>query len=204
MPTNEYHLAVYDPGGTIGWAAASISLKAFSRPEHRIRPNILRWDCGEFTGTEEEQLERAVALARRAHFSGDGFNHRTDIVSEDFELTQLIGGNNLLSPVRINAVLDWEVRKHGLKLNLQKRQMRTGITPERLRLFGFPGKWTKTGEGKDKFAAMQHFVTWLRRKKQESLRVPWKLDDGIVHNAHWDCACSLGRKYKCDLRHPRQ
>lgn len=200
---NQFHLVTFDTGGVTGWAASVVDIHAFSRPEHRIRPNMLRWDCGEFTGPEEEQLDRINGLIHRAHFT-NGLNYRTDIVSEDFELKQTIGGENLLSPVRMNAVIAWICYKQGLKLHLQKRQMRVNITPERLRLFGFEGRWTKTGKGKDAFAAMQHHIVWLRRLKQKSLEVPWKLSDGIVHNARWDCSCARIRngKIKHDLIHP--
>lgn len=204
LKPNEYHLVVFDPGGTIGWAHFILDFRAFSRPEHKVLGNLKSWDCGEFTGQETEQLSAAVALIRRAHFEPMPYTTTTHVVSEDFELTQLIGGKNLLSPVRINAVLDWECRKQGLQLELQKRQMRTQITPERLVLFGFqpPGKhWTTTGKGKDAFAAMQHGLVKLRRVKDESRSRPWKLGDGISTNAHWDCRCERGKR--CDLTHPR-
>lgn len=129
---------------------------------------------------------------------------RGDIVSEDFELTQLIGGANLLSPVRINAVLEYECQRWGLQLNKQRRSLRTSVTPERLEMYGFkpPGRrWSKTSKGKDAFAAMQHAVVWLRRLKEQTRGRPWKLADGSTHNAFWDCACDDG--LPCDLRHPR-
>lgn len=193
---NEYHLVAFDPGGTIGWAHFIVSVKAFSRPEHKVLRYIKSWNCGEFTGQETEQLQAASALIYRAHFDPPPFNTITHVVSEDFELTQLIGGRNLLSPVRINAVLDWECRKHGLELNLQARQMRTAVTKERLKLFGFQGSFRK-----DEFSAMQHAVTWIRRVKQKSRERPWKLSDRVSANAYWDCACR--RRKQCDLMHPQ-
>jgi hypothetical protein len=209
---NEYHLVVFDPGGTIGWAHFVVDFKAFSRPEHKVMRWLKSWNCGEFTGQEHEQLESASRLVYQAHFGSMPFVTRTDVVSEDFELTQLIGGKNLLSPVRINAVIDWECRKHGLTLKYQARQLRTSVTAERLALFGFEspfrrnGQWSKTGSGKDAFAAMQHTVTWLRRTKEESRSKPWKLDDRQTTNARWDCACTRSgtkaSRQQCDLIHP--
>lgn len=217
---NEFHSVTIDPGGTIGWTHFVVDCKAFSRPEHKILANVLSWNCGEFTGQEYEAVNRAVNLISQVHYrgvekasekAGEFNNARTEILTEAFELTQLIGGENLLSPVRINAVLEWECRKQGLPLVFQDRAMRTNVTPERLRLFGFEspfrknGEWSKTGRGKDAFAAMQHQIVRLRRIKQMSLRVPWKLSDGIVHNALWDCSCAhikRGRKLKHDLTHP--
>ncbi|SRR5258706_982761 len=202
---NQFAIVTFDPGGTIGWARLILDARAFSRPEHKVLRWLLSWDCGEFSGQEEAQLEQGVALIRATRLNGV-FNRHTDVVGEDFELTQLIGGENLLSPVRINAVLNWECHKQGLKYVLQKRQMRKSVTPERLNLFGFKGKWRTSGKGKDAFAAMQHAVVWSRRIKKLSQSRPWKLSDGIASNAYWDCACeeidSYGRG-QCDMSHPR-
>lgn len=213
---NEYHLVTFDPGGTIGWSHFVIDCKAFSRPEAKVLRWIKEWHCGEFSGQEHEQLTEASRLIWTAKYGKMPYNSatdvvvgaysRTDILAEDFELTQLIGGKNLLSPVRINAVLGWECRRMGLELQLQNRSMRTGVTPERLIEFGFQssinrtGRWTKTSKGKDAFAAMQHAIVWLRRVKERSLGRPWKLSDGQTHNAYWNCACRKGRR--CDIRHP--
>lgn len=200
---NQFAILAFDPGGTIGWARLILSVRAFSRPEHKALANLLSWDCGELSGPEDEQLEQAVGLIRAARLNGV-FNRRLDVIAEGFELTQMIGGENLLSPVRINAVLDWELRKLGLSLNIQRRHMRTSVTPQRLRLFGFEGRWTKTGKGKDAFAAMQHAVVWLRRLKQESRNRPWKLSDNVSSNARWDCSCQRnGNRKAHDLNHPR-
>lgn len=204
LQPNEYHLVAFDPGGTIGWAHFIVDFKAFSRPEHKVLRYLKSWDCGEFNGTEIEQITEASSLIARAHHGVMPYTSTTDVISEDFELTQLIGGKNLLSPVRINAVLEWICHERGLKLTLQARQMRTQVTQERLELFGFqpPGKqWTKTGKGKDMFAAMQHGLVWLRRIKDASRSRPWKLADRISSNAKWDCACEQGKR--CDLEHLR-
>lgn len=195
LKPNEYHIVAFDPGGTIGWAHLVINFRAFSRPEHKVLRYLESWDCGEFNGTEYEQLEEAGRLIYRAHFKPRPYGTRTDVISEDFELTQMIGGKELLSPVRINAVLDWQCRRQGLQLWLQARQLRLGITKERLREFGFTGRYRK-----DEFSAMQHAVTWLRRVKQESIARPWKLSDNLSSNAFWDCACSDKRR-PCDLVH---
>lgn len=204
---NEYHLVSFDPGGTIGWGHLVFDLRAFSRPEHKALAYLTDWDCGEFTGSEHEQLAEAGRLIHRAHFGAPVNAARTDIVSEDFELTQTMGGRNLLSPVRVNAVLDWQCARQGLTLQYQRRSLRTNITPERLRLFGFnppPGKrWSKSGTFKDAFAAMQHAVVWARRLKEQTRVRPWKLSDGTVDNAHWDCNCFYQEgTTACDMIHP--
>lgn len=197
MADNKYRLVTFDPGGTIGWSYFIVDFRAFTRPEAKVLRWVEFWDCGEFTGQEVEQLSDALGLIHRARQNDPVHLSKFDAVSEDFELTQLVGGDNLLSPVRINAVLDWELQtRYGLRLKTQRRQMRMSVTRERLRLFGFQGKFRK-----DEFSAMQHAVVWLRRLKQESRKHPWKFDDGISRNAKWDCACEEGGK--CNLRHPR-
>jgi len=198
---DEYHLVTFDPGGTIGWTHFVVDLRAFSRPEHKVLRYLLSWDCGEFTGTEHEQLVECGRLIARASFDRKSMTRsgRCHILTEDFELTQLIGGKNLLSPVRINAVLDWQCARQGITLQYQRRTMRTNVTPPRLVRFGFPpppGKtWNPKGSFKDAFAAMQHAIVWLRRQKADARRMPWKLG-----NNRWDCGCTAGRP--CTMRHP--
>jgi hypothetical protein len=197
----EYHLVMFDPGGTIGWAHLVFDLRAFSRPDHKALRYLRSWDCGEFTGTEHEQLVECGRLIYRASFDKRSMirSGRCHIVTEDFELTQMIGGKNLLSPVRINAVLDWQCARQGITLNYQRRTMRTNITPVRLVRFGFPppaGKsWNPKGSFKDAFAAMQHAIVWVRRQKAASHALPWKLANNL-----WDCGCA--KRLPCTMRHP--
>lgn len=188
---NEYHLVCFDPGGTIGWAHFIYDIRAFIKPETKVLRHLKSWECGEFAGSENQQVSECQRLIWRAKFGEMPFNtitnvvapgwSKADIISEDFELTQMIGGKNLLSPVRINAKLDWICDRWAIKLELQRRSMRTSVTPARLEMFGFKAadagysSWSKSGRGKDAFAAMQHGVVWVRRVKQESLRRPWKL-----------------------------
>lgn len=206
---NEYHLIAIDPGGTIGWARFHLHCEAFSRPDNKVLGNLISWDCGEFQGTETSQIQSAVDLIH--HFNGKPFRNKMHIIGEDFDMVQTIGGKTLLSPVRINAVIDWECRKLAREYPLQNRSMRTAVTPHVLVEMGFqpPPKmrWTKTGRGKDAFAAMQHGVTWLRRLKALTRGRPWKLSDGVTTNTYWDCACAdvnyeEHSQPSCDLVHP--
>lgn len=215
---NEYHVTWFDGGGTTGWADFVIDVRAFTRPENKVLRHVKSWDCGEFSGNENTVFSNAVAMVRRkVSINGDNISYlRYDVGGEDFDLVQTIGGKNLLSPVRFNAVMDWECSKLGIQYRYQARQLRTGTTPERLRLFtkpimargpSKPPRWSTSGKGKDAFAAMQHMVYWLRSLKQKSLGNPWKLGEGSVLNAYYDCACrtrATGRyhKRKCDLVHP--
>ncbi len=202
---NEFHLLWFDPGSAAtGWAHFIIHRRAFARPERKALRNVEYWDCGEITGDDHEQYKQARDMAYAAHFLPEPFVARVCVGSESYNLKQTIGSaENLLSPVRFNAVLSWEVAQHGLTLVEQQPSMRGQMTAQRLQAFGFPGwpasRWVKHGRGKDAFAAMQHLMVRLRRIKAESKRHPWKLSDGASSNAFWDCNCSDGGR--CDLRH---
>lgn len=208
---NLFQLIAFDPGwNATGWAHFVIHFKAFSRPDHRALRYVQSWDCGEFTGSEHDQVKQAVALVHEARWGSMPYVSKVDIVTEDFDLVQLVGGKELLAPVRFNAALDYIcLSQYSTELIYQKRQARTQVTPERLRAFGFEGRWVTTGRGKDEFAAMQHAVTWLRHLKHEADRRPWKLENGVTSNARWDCACerrnsrSKNSRQRCDLTHPK-
>lgn len=194
---NRYQLLVFDPGGTIGWARFDIDAHAFSRPDNRVFDNIISHDYGELNGDEPTNIAHAVGMISALAVGTMPFNSVIEIVSEDFVLTQQIGGRDLLSPVRINAVLDWVCRQHGQLLQYQARQTRTLVTKKWLIKAGLK----KLRMRKDEFAAMQHAVTWLKRVKQHADARPWKLAAHGHHNAVWDCACSRGST--CDMPHPK-
>lgn len=194
---NEYHLITFDPGSAAtGWTWFVVDIHAFSRPKASLWDNVLSWDCGEFRGEDLKIPKQCVKLIHEAlQFS----SYLTmDVVCEDFELTQLVGGKNLLSPVRIGSVIEWECAKRAVKFHYQARQLRTSSTRQRLNTWGFEGKFKK-----DEYAAMQHATYWLRNMKRKSMERPWKLNEGGVLNAGgWDCACAKDRK--CDIWHPQQ
>lgn len=196
---NTYELLVFDPGGTIGWARFEIDAHAFSRPDNKVFNHIRDWDYGELDDKDETtNIAHAVGMIYAMSVGTMPYNCSIDFVSEDFILTQQIGGRNLLSPVRINAVLDWECRKQGQLLQYQARQMRTLVTKDWLVRRGLK----KPRMRKDEFAAMQHAVTWLKRRKLAANARPWKLAAHGHHNAVWDCSCAQGFT-TCDMAHPK-
>lgn len=168
---NEIHFLWFDPGQTAtGWSYFSIHRRAFTTPEAKLLANVLFWRTGEFRGTEHEQLERAKQLMYWVRFNPMPFVCPSYIGTERFDLVQTIGGNELLSPVRINAVLDWECKRTtGLTLEYQARSIRTNVTRERLTDWGFPIR------GKDAFAAAQHAIVRMRRLKAETNKRPLEL-----------------------------
>lgn len=196
---NEYHVTAFDPGAAgTGWCHFVVDTRAFSRPENKVLRWLKSWESGVHRGEEYEQLHAMIAqISNTTQVYGRGVSYMMyDVVSEDFDLVQTVGSKqNLLSPVRINAVLGWECANRAVKFHLQNRALRSSITRERLELFGFKKRWQK-----DEFAAMQHGVYWLRHIKKLSRQRPWKLSDGTVLNAYWDCNCADGEP--CDMLHP--
>lgn len=167
----ELHVLWFDPGGVTGWAYSIVSAKAFNDPHQRVLKNLLEWRTGEFEGTEHDQITQALDLIREKRYTVDVmFRGLFEIGTEDFELTQLIGGKELLIPVRFNAVLDYQTRNlFRLRLNYQNRSMRTGVTRERIKLWKLPKV-----RGKDAFAAAQHNLTYLKRVKVRADEISWK------------------------------
>jgi hypothetical protein len=194
---NEYHLTTFDPGAAAtGWTWFVVDRHAFSRPENKLLSNIISWDCGEFRGDHLKMVDQCVNHVGEVRDHAGYLNMQ--VVSEGFELTQMIGGSNLLSPVMINSVVEWECYKYGVPYKTQSRSLRTNVTRQRLTAFGFEGKFRK-----DEFSAMQHAVVWLRRLKEKSKGQPWKLNSiDVVNGGGWDCSCA---KYKrpCNMAHPR-
>lgn len=167
----ELHVMWFDPGGVTGWAYSVVSAKAFSNPREKVLTNLLEWTTGEFEGTEHDQVTQALDLIRRKRYSGNVLLHGLfEVGTEDFELTQLIGGKELLIPVRINAMLDYQLATaFQLRLAYQNRSMRTGVTRERMKLWKLPKV-----SGKDAFSAAQHNLTYLKRVKVKADEITWK------------------------------
>lgn len=196
MDPNKFHVIWFDPGAAAtGWAHVSVDRKAFSRPEHKVLANLHGWQSGEFTGPEKGHMKRASDLIRYVVERSSYLS--VYVGTEDFDLVQTVGSKeNLLSPVRINAVLDWECSRVGVQLHYQNRSERSNQTKERLKLFGFNKNFKK-----DEFAAMQHLVYRLRKMKEAANARPWKLASADVINDRWDCACVQRRP--CDLVHQK-
>lgn len=195
MNPNEFHLWAIDPGGTIGWAHLVVDFRAFSRPEHKILRWIKSWDCGQLSGAEHAKLHELLRMIGASLTVVPFMAIR--VVGEDFDKSNSPGSKeNLFSPVRQNAILGWECIKKGIRFDVQARQMRTSVTRDRLKLWGFG-----QGFGPHEFDALSHGIVYLRRMKEESRSRPWKLSEADILNAYYDCNCADGKK--CDLIHLR-
>lgn len=156
----------FDPGGRTGWAIFKVHPRAFTDESERILRNIESYQYGEFSGPENEQIKDALDLIkkqlplfREPIPSLESAN--VYVVTERFDHVGTIGGDEVLSPVRINAALNFSMWRMDVSLHYQPRSLRIGVTKDRLK------RW-KLGpvKGKDAFAAVQHAVVFMRRLKK--------------------------------------
>lgn len=112
--TQKLFLVSFDMGGTSGWFACRVRLDTLLAGGLRsvsVRspdPDVFAWSSGYLQGPEPWQAELAMALVRGTWMHGEGeFELGQDsdlfvVVLERFQLRQM-GGDDLLSPVRLNA-----------------------------------------------------------------------------------------------------
>ncbi|MGH7774440.1 MAG: hypothetical protein ACREQA_19630 [Candidatus Binatia bacterium] len=156
----------FDPGGRTGWALFKVHPRAFTDESERILRNIQAYQYGEFGGPENEQIRDALDLIKKEfplflEPRPSSEKHNIHVVTERFDHIGTIGGDEVLSPVRINAALDFSLWRMNIPLSYQPRSLRIGVTRDRLT------RW-KLGpvKGKDAFAAVQHAVVFMRRLKR--------------------------------------
>lgn len=146
----------FDPGGRTGWSVFRVVSSALTDKHIKILSNIHSHHFGEFVGEEHDQVVAALDLCTRSSSDCNLY-----VVTEDFTLMQMTGGRELLSPVRINAALDFALKyTAGIALHYQPRSTRAGVTKARLQRWRI-GPVT----GKDAFSAVQHGVVFMRRLK---------------------------------------
>ncbi len=139
----------FDPGVTTGWAVfrlpmARLRVHGFVesvRPEHGSG-----WAAGEFggggldgDGSEFATVGAMLGLVRETYeLVDEEYGDQVMVVTEDFILRRLGMDRSLLSPVRLNAVLEWEFRKRGA-MRLWKQaasDAKTTVTDGRLLRWG--------------------------------------------------------------------
>ncbi len=152
-----------DPGEVSGWCVAAVSPDALSDPHERILDNVAHWVAGQIHGEELRQIEEALDLYRAWPDAACG--------SEDFILQQMRKDRTLLAPVRINAVLGYELkrgdpkRKKGVprSLYLQQPGMRTQVK----KILPYTDYWLVSDPDDHGRDATAHAITFLRRSKQQ-------------------------------------
>jgi hypothetical protein len=153
----------FDPGGTSGWAVFSVHPQALVDPAYLLLQNITLFTCGQFTGAEAEMLDAMLELCDAWPDAAIG--------SEQFKLRKFSQDDNLLVLERLNAVLSYELRRHGRdrKLHLQQPSLAfTTVTDARMQAWGY---WSRTEGMDDARSATKHALTFLKRlKTQPKLR----------------------------------
>lgn len=158
-------LIAYDPGGVTGWALLQVAADALSDPECLIMQNVVHFACGQFIGTEFEQVDQMVALAEQ--WPGAG------LVCEDFVLRQFDKGREMLSPVRITSAFRYTMShapsyvdgQVGRMVRVQQPALAmTTITDDRLKAMRYYERTAGAPHARD---ATRHVITFARRLKED-------------------------------------
>lgn len=157
------NLVWIDPGEHSGWCVMSVSADCLSDPHEMILDNIAHWAAGQIHGEELHQIEEALDLYRAWPDAACG--------TEDFILQQFRRDRTLLAPVRINAVLGYELkrgdpkRKRGVarSLFLQMPGMRLQVK----RILPDTPYWLEHDPDDHGRDATAHAITFFRRAKQK-------------------------------------
>jgi hypothetical protein len=153
-----------DPGETSGWCIIAVSPYCLVDPDERILDNVAHWAAGQILGDELRQIGDALDFYRQWPDAACG--------TEDFILRKFSMDRALLAPVRVNAVLGYELLKgshaaaHGSRpLFLQMPSMRLKVKE----VLPATDLWLvhdPDDHGRD---ATAHAVTFLRRCKNSTM-----------------------------------
>jgi hypothetical protein len=174
MPPRNIHVMGIDPGATTGWYNITIPrLCIFGDEEAKI----LEVDYGEFTGDEAHQAVELARLAREIQSMDYKYGPALIVEAWDVDPTFKSTDQEVLSPVRIGAMLTLLKHQRQLgdcTLHFQSRALAFGTaTDERLQ------KWKLWVKGSDHIrAASRHAIVALRRAREnpEFARELWPGD----------------------------
>lgn len=165
LPSEVYTTIWFDQGGSTGWAVVSVWVEAVTLPEYSILKNIVAWSAGEFIGSEGSQTDQMMELVKAWEDNADSIGY------EDFILRKLLGGRELLSPVRIGARFEDRMYTSGRMGLLAPAQMASlamdTITDDRLKLWGFWPPLIGQEHARD---ALRHCLTYLKRIREASIK----------------------------------
>jgi hypothetical protein len=154
---DQYVVLALDPGGVTGWAVMGFHPEVMSGdPGYRALDNIEFWTAGEFSGAENSQCDETLELVASWPSAR--------LVIEDFILRKQSMGRELLAPVRITAVLEYEIRPRYWVKQQPSLAMST-VTDERQKDAGLwiPGK----PHARD---ALKHCLTFVKRQRERQIR----------------------------------
>lgn len=154
-----------DPGGTTGWCVMSVLAEALARTEVSILDNIFHWTSGQVGGDENDQADEIAELICAWPGALVGI--------ESFDLRQFRKDKDLLSPVRLGAMIQWAAVRGGgagqkadappavVEWQTPSLAMKTA-TDEALQAWGL---YRREGGEQHARDATRHAITFYRRCK---------------------------------------
>jgi len=149
----------FDPGGVTGWAVSSVHPLAVRDSKYKIMENITHFACGQFMGSEFDQVDQMIDLVKRWPGAAK--------VTEQFILLQNNTSESLLSPVRINAALRYGLGRKNRVMNQTAALAKTTMTDARLDDIGYLEQTRGKPHARD--ATRHNFTFWRRVKMNRAL-----------------------------------
>lgn len=170
-------LVWFDPGGTTGWSLFVVHPAALFEADVRVLDNVQYWECGQFSGSENEIMDEMLDLCAAWPNAAIG--------TEDFTLGRFSMDRSLLSPVRLNAALEYQLWSDKRQLWYQSANdaVRT-VSDERLRRM----KYARANAGPHAHDATRHALLMLMRASTTARK------SGALRNAAWPAAAEEYRR----------
>lgn len=165
----------FDPGGTTGWSLITVPKMLLSTRDSPITELFdarKDWQHGQISGNECDQVDAMLRLCR-LHF-------HACIVIEDFTLRRFDHDKEMLSPVRLTAMLDYALHARSDRRTTFRQQpseamqIATDTYLKQLNLYERKGGM---GHARD---ADRHAVLWLR-KAHDARRGPARRHEWWPH-----------------------
>jgi hypothetical protein len=156
-----------DPGGTTGWSVFSVEPDSLVDNDISILKSITHWRSGQIVGPEWQQEDSILELL--AAWPGAA------VCTEQFIPRQANMGDEMYSPMRLNVLVKWAMRRgfDGVdefgnpprQTFTQQPSMAMGTaTDERLKAWGL---YVREGGQEHARDATRHGITFLRRAKEK-------------------------------------
>jgi hypothetical protein len=157
-------VVAYDPGGATGWTVMAVNPKDMLVNTRELHKVVRHFAHGEIGGGEMERTDQLTELC-------DSWEDAA-VVGESFTLAKFSQDDELFSPMRINARVEWFLHGYGRNLFTQTAAMaKSRWTDERLKMCKSLGKpWYIPGPDHQR-DAVRHAALFLGRcRDQAALR----------------------------------
>lgn len=153
-------VVAYDPGGATGWSVMAVNPKDLLTNTRELHRVIKHFAHGEIGGPEMERIDQITELC-------DSWNDAA-VVGEGFVLAKFSQDEELFSPMRINACVEWFLHGYGRVLFKQSAQTaKSRWTDERLKHCKSAGKpWYVPGPDHQR-DAIRHAALFLGRARDQ-------------------------------------